>query len=248
MTAELASWPDGVHCAQRSRHRANQNCRHPIHPARTNQSTPWVAQHDRPCLAVLPGTLALSKIRVQFFFMQSHQQTGAVLRLGLLVAGSHSCLRSYALPLPPFLDLVRQVCSACEVPAACPCVHVHCSHCTSCVQQLRQRAAWPWRQRQLYQACSVSTPRFLPSVVASSAAVHPSGRTVLRLSAGTASPNARMRACMHTCVQSSHARRAYLHTCILAYTHTLHVSCYLHTCYLHTHACIHMHVHVSMHA
>jgi hypothetical protein len=233
-------------------------------PAQSSQSEPELPTPHTSCphqsiyavggtaRSSLPGSLAgdpgAFKNSCPVFFYAESSATGAVLRLGLLVAGSHSCLRSYALPLPPFLDLVRQVFSACEVPAACPCVHVHCSHCTSCVQQLRQRAAWPWRQRQLYQACSVSTPRCLPSVVASSAAVHPSGRTVLRLSAGTASPNARMRACMHTCVQSSHARRAYLHTCILAYTHTLHVSCYLHTCYLHTHACIHMHVHVSMHA
>ena len=117
--------------------------------------------------------------------------------------------------------------------------------CGRCVQHLRQRAAWLWRQRQLYHA---STPRCLPSVIASSAWVHPRGRTVPGLRRTHAGLHAHLRRkhvqsshahpCMHIGVESTSkaATRtlAYMHTFMHSYLH-IYTHCMYYTCCLHTH-------------
>jgi hypothetical protein len=108
-----------------------------------------------PCLAVLPQGpwRPLSKFRVQicpiFYFCRviNNEERLLEARSALL-----TLFLAYALTLSlsrPF-SILRAQCArrarSLRPARACMCT-AHSCVCGSCVQHLRQRAAWPWRQR-----------------------------------------------------------------------------------------------------
>jgi hypothetical protein len=142
---QAAAYPDASVCSHTAlRLQRASTADTPIHPARTNQSTPWVALQDlslKSCLSrvsVLGRRACRSKKKDLFFFLKkslsmTHRNSpfSGRVRVSLSLALSRSRARSVI---------------GVRGPGGCPCVHAHCSQCVVCVEQLRQRAAWPWRQ------------------------------------------------------------------------------------------------------